>query len=166
MSQTSQVIYCKSQQAKKTTAKGFTFHSYLKSCKTHRADINFAIVRTADRWTDKSQRQVERVGEEGDQKDWGTSRRNRGTWITQASNGLSELILTITLSLSHTHTPPCLCPAATDASRQRGFLYLFVFESRSLVPFFCLLYLCCSSRLQDKMPVILRSSCKQQMRVQ
>lgn len=104
MSQTSQVIYCKSQQAKKTTAKGFTFHSYLKSCKNHRADINFAIVRTADRWTDKSQRQVERVGEEGDQKDWGTSRRNRGTWITQASNGLSELILTITLSLSHTHT--------------------------------------------------------------
>lgn len=32
--------------------------------------------------------------------------------------------------------------------------------------FFCLLSLCCSSQLQDKMPVILCSTCKQQMRLQ
>lgn len=33
--------------------------------KNHMADINFAIVRRAERWTDKRQR----IGEEGDQKD-------------------------------------------------------------------------------------------------
>lgn len=36
----------------------------------------------------------------------------------------------------------------------------------SLVLFFCLLYLCCFLCLRDKMPLTLRSTCKQQMRAQ
>lgn len=72
---------------------------------SHQADNDDATIRMAARWTDERQKQVERQRDkERDQKSRHISRRNRETRITQASNGLSELILTITHSLSHTYT--------------------------------------------------------------
>lgn len=93
------------RQVKQLPTNSTTTHQLTEEKLSHQADNDDATIRMAARWTDERQRQVERQrAKERDQKSRHISRRNRETRITQASNGLSELILTITHSLSHTYT--------------------------------------------------------------
>lgn len=99
-----------------------------------------------DRWTDKSQRQVERVGEEGDQKDWGTSRRNGdlnhsgikwSVWINPDHH---------TFPVTHTHLPVYALQqqmladreaSSTSSSLNHALWFLFSVSSIFVVPLDC-----------------------------